>query len=126
MTLLLSNGLVKNLELYSLNELDDEFFQGLFSIPTYNGHIHDSIENLSLVKMNSLTSHLILSFFLKNDTKFLKISKEIKQILNVFILGYIFVENTKSFEHAFRHFIVIYIFKIISYSFILNIYYKYF
>jgi hypothetical protein len=64
-------------ELSNLNELDDQFFQFLFSLPTLNPinnyiHISDFIETIVLNKMNGITSDLIMSYLIKIKNNSLK------------------------------------------------------
>jgi hypothetical protein len=64
-------------ELTNLNELDDQFFQCLFSLPTLNPiknyvHISDFIETIVLNKMNGISSDLIMNYLIKIKNNSLK------------------------------------------------------
>ncbi|CAF0897664.1 unnamed protein product [Brachionus calyciflorus] len=73
---LLKNGQVKFLHLSGLNELDEEFFQCLFSTHAHRStgfkFIHESIEIMELKEMNTIGSCLIMEYLLNNSKNCLK------------------------------------------------------
>jgi hypothetical protein len=71
------NTRLNHFELENLNELDDQFFQCLFSLPTLNPinnhvHISDSIETIVLNKMNGISTGLIMNYLIKIRHSLLK------------------------------------------------------
>lgn len=77
LTLLLSNAKVSFLELIRLQDIDDEYFQCLFTTKasSQGSYLHESIETLNLVQMNNFSPFLIESNFLntKNSLKSLNL-----------------------------------------------------
>ena len=76
LTLLLNNARVTSLELKGLNELDDEYFQSVFSTKDKRGYfLHQHIVNLTLNQMKNISGCLILNFFLSsiNSLKYLSL-----------------------------------------------------
>lgn len=73
---LLSNGNLKFLHLAGLNELDEEFFQCLFStpVPTFSDNrlIHHNIQTIELKEMNSIGPKLITNYLLTDEKNSLK------------------------------------------------------
>lgn len=62
LTLLLSNGKITNLELTRLNELNDEYFQCLFSIKTKEGYLlHQNLLNMTFNQMKNISGYLIFT-----------------------------------------------------------------
>ncbi len=74
---LTANTRLNRLELTDLNELDDSYFQCLFTTPslypfTNYVHIFDSIETISFNKMNGISGNLVFNYLVKAQNTGLK------------------------------------------------------